>query len=416
MVDYFVPLSRTNYYILPSTTHNVFGGGRQQQQLSAAAASNNDSSGYLSNVGQSHNTIQHEDGPLNLSLTHQVNKPCMATATAAHPQPPPPSFADSPPSAAAARFSATLPLHNTGVGVKVEGRPDQVTTTILQPNLHHPFASLDGEPGELGGLVIVSDLDCAIGKEEVVEAVDYNEVCVKEEECVGDSCIDTLPPQPLEMGQVKVEVDEKNQPLAGTNRVEQHLVLVEEEEDEEYACELRRNRILTMKFNNLNAKVAKIRALIQARAKSEASEVLLVAKTDTEAEVEIRSEGEHETELAAVPAAAKRSRNHSWPQMTTSSAAACASSAQRKKEQNKLASKRFRERKKMELAQAQMDITELEVRNSLLATKANSMQAEADNLKKILLDLKLIQVVEDPSAGYSSIVKVEPGARNATQN
>jgi len=60
----------------------------------------------------------------------------------------------------------------------------------------------------------------------------------------------------------------------------------------------------------------------------------------------------------------------------------------------------------MELTQARMDITELEVRNCLLTSKANSIQAEADNLRKILLDLQLIKVVELPS-GHSTIVKIE---------
>jgi len=247
------------------------------------------------------------------------------------------------------------------------------TSIICNPEtMHVPppgFLSVDGE---LGNVFIVSDLDCAIAKEEVVEAVDHQEE-------VYDA-----------LQHMKVEEEDNDDESS----------ISDSEEYSEYDNEVSRNLFLKSKFNDLSNKVAKIRDLIQTQARNEKSKIVVVPiKTEAETEVEIRSEGELEHGEVLVPGI-KRSRNHSWPQMTA------ISSNQRKKEQNKLASKRFRERKKMELTQARMDITELEVRNCLLTSKANSIQAEADNLRKILLDLQLIKVVELPS-GHSTIVKIE---------
>ena len=95
--------------------------------------------------------------------------------------------------------------------------------------------------------------------------------------------------------------------------------------------------------------------------------------------------------------ATKRSRYNSWPQMSTMT------SSQRKKEQNKLASKRFRERKKLEMERAKTEIAELEVRNDLLRKKESCMQAEIENLKKVLLELNLIKIVQLPT-GVTTIV------------
>eukprot|EP00088_Acartia_fossae_P003762 TRINITY_DN11605_c0_g1_i1.p1 TRINITY_DN11605_c0_g1~~TRINITY_DN11605_c0_g1_i1.p1 ORF type:complete len:469 (+),score=141.21 TRINITY_DN11605_c0_g1_i1:130-1536(+) len=95
--------------------------------------------------------------------------------------------------------------------------------------------------------------------------------------------------------------------------------------------------------------------------------------------------------------ATKRSRYNSWPQMSTMT------SSQRKKEQNKLASKRFRERKKLEMERAKTEIAELEVRNDLLRKKETCMQAEIENLKKVLLELNLIKIVQLPT-GMTTIV------------
>ena len=76
---------------------------------------------------------------------------------------------------------------------------------------------------------------------------------------------------------------------------------------------------------------------------------------------------------------------------------------QRKKEQNKLASKRFRERKKLEMERAKTEIAELEVRNDLLRKKESCMLAEIENLKKVLLELNLIKIVQLPT-GVTTIV------------
>jgi hypothetical protein len=117
-----------------------------------------------------------------------------------------------------------------------------------------------------------------------------------------------------------------------------------------------------------------------------------------ESELEIKSESELETaELAPGIRAIKRSRNQSWPQMLDSNA--------RKKEQNKMASKRFRERKKQELEKAKVEIQELEARNDLLRHQADKMQQEADNLKQVLVRLKLIRIMEYAS-GNSTIQRI----------
>ena len=115
-------------------------------------------------------------------------------------------------------------------------------------------------------------------------------------------------------------------------------------------------------------------------------------------ELEIKSEGELDSaDFLPGARAMKRSRNQSWPQMLDSNA--------RKKEQNKMASKRFRERKKQELEKARLEIQALETRNQLLRHQADRMQQEADNLKQVLLRLKLIKIMEYAS-GSSTIHRI----------
>lgn len=212
--------------------------------------------------------------------------------------------------------------------------------------------------GELGNMFIVSDLECAIAQEEIVEAE------VKQEE-------------PEESGEE--DLDE------------------EQDEEEELAQEYSRNIALKSKYEELSTKVAKIREILDMEARKERTETVFTPNMETE--VEVKSEGELDYgEVSTVPPL-KRCRNHSWPQMST------INSNQRKKEQNKMASKRFRERKKMELARAKSDISELEARNSRLRSRVDSMQYKADNLKKILLQLRLIKIVDLPS-GQSTIVKI----------
>jgi len=218
---------------------------------------------------------------------------------------------------------------------------------------------------ELGQVFIVSDLDCAIAQEEVVEAVDIS---------------------PVVIGPIKDEA------LACASSVSNF-------EAEELDRETTRNAFLKSKLLQLSEKVDKMREILDSEIEKQknniAAAVILVPKNETE--TEIKSEYEFESG-GMLTNPQKRSRNHSWPQMST------ITSNQRKKEQNKLASKRFRERKKLELAQARQDISDLEVRNDLLRAKADSMQTEADNLKKNLLELKLIKIVDLPS-GQSSLVK-----------
>jgi hypothetical protein len=128
------------------------------------------------------------------------------------------------------------------------------------------------------------------------------------------------------------------------------------------------------------------------------SRVSMYTVTTTESELEIKSEGELDSvEMVPGLRAIKRSRNQSWPQMVDSSA--------RKKEQNKMASKRFRERKKQELEKAKLEIQELEAKNELLRHQADRMQLEADSLKQVLVRLKLIRILEYAS-GDSTIQRI----------
>jgi len=202
---------------------------------------------------------------------------------------------------------------------------------------------------QFGNLVIVSDLQVA--KEEVVEAVSNSE-----------------------------DTDEYS--------------LLLQEHDEQLATQKSRNIVLKSKHDELVQKIAKIRSILNSEARRERSDA--AGKAD-EVEVEVKSEGEMDT--GDTLPALKRSRNHSWPQMAT------ISSNQRKKEQNKLASKRFRERKKLELAKATGDISALESRNTLLKQKVAEMESEANQIKKILVKLNLIKVIDLPT-GQSTIVKI----------
>eukprot|EP00088_Acartia_fossae_P047429 TRINITY_DN51410_c0_g1_i1.p1 TRINITY_DN51410_c0_g1~~TRINITY_DN51410_c0_g1_i1.p1 ORF type:complete len:276 (+),score=43.65 TRINITY_DN51410_c0_g1_i1:8-835(+) len=209
-------------------------------------------------------------------------------------------------------------------------------------------------------LVIVSDLDCAIAQEEVVEAVEDAQLAESESD-----------------GEEEVE-----------------LVKAEEALTQEYS----KNIQLKTEHDKLSRQIAKIREILDREVRRERTEN---QPECVDHEVEVKSEGEMDTGSEMTPAirfpATKRSRNHSWPQMSAIN--------QRKKEQNKMASKRFRERKKLELARAQQSITELESKNNMLRTRVDSMQSKADILKKILQKLQLIKIYDLPT-GQSTIVKV----------
>ena len=216
--------------------------------------------------------------------------------------------------------------------------------------------------GELGNVFIVSDLDYAIAQEEIVEAVEVYE---------DEDVLFTSEPDSEE----------------------------DEGEAEELKRESLRNLKLKSEFESLSSKVAKIRELLDSEARKERIEtVVVIPKTEIEAEIEIKSEGELEN-IESSSIGIKRSRNLSWPQMST------ITSNQRKKEQNKMASKRFRERKKMELNRAKQDILELESKNVLLRRKMTSMTEESEHIKKVLLQLRLIKITDLPS-GKTSIIKM----------
>lgn len=120
---------------------------------------------------------------------------------------------------------------------------------------------------------------------------------------------------------------------------------------------------------------------------------------ETASSINTTREDQDESPAAAV-ASAKRLRYHSWPQMATMT------SSQRKKEQNKLASKRFRERKKQQMEHARIEIAELEVRNDLLRKKEEYMRSELENLRRVLLERNLIKIVQLPDGQTQVIATV----------
>lgn len=246
---------------------------------------------------------------------------------------------------------------------------------------------------ELGSLFIVpvSDLGAHIAQEEIVES-----------EVMADG----------------EENDTDEEDSSSSSQEE------EEEEDDilqhAFNHETSRNTHLRAKVTDLTKKITRIRAMLEAAAQTEkntgttdqqavicpppqssahsVSSRVSVFTVTAESDLEIKSEGELDSaEMVPGLRAMKRSRNQSWPQMLDSNA--------RKKEQNKMASKRFRERKKQELEKARQEILELEAKNELLRHKADKMQREADCLKEILVRLKLIRIVEYAS-GNSTIQRI----------
>jgi len=230
-----------------------------------------------------------------------------------------------------------------------------VEEVVTQPPVEPD--SFVGQPsvGDLGNVVILSDLDCAVAQEEIVIAEE--DVYTAEEE--ADDSVD--------LGHAEILLTQ----------------------------EMARNNLLKAKEESLCKQIAAVRQLLTVEAQKEKD-----AGGYPEPDIEVKSEGESEgADRPTEVSASKRSRNHSWPQMTATT------SNQRKKEQNKMASKRFRERKKQELLRAKQEIVELEGRNSQLKIKVEAMQTEADAFKKILLRLKLIRIVDLPT-GQSTIVRI----------
>jgi len=232
-----------------------------------------------------------------------------------------------------------------------------VEEVVTQPFVGEESFIAQPSDGDLGNVVILSDLDCAVAQEEVVIAEE--DVYTAEE---GDEAADSV-----DLGHAEILLTQ----------------------------ETARNTLLKAKEESLYKQIAAVRQLLTAEAQKEKD-----AGGYPEPDLDVKSEGESEgADRPTDVSASKRSRNHSWPQMTATT------SNQRKKEQNKMASKRFRERKKQELLRAKQEIVELEGRNSQLKIKVEAMQSEADAFKKILLRLKLIRIVDLPT-GQSTIVKI----------
>jgi len=279
--------------------------------------------------------------------------------------------------------------------------------------IHQETAEVPSQ--EFGNLLIVSNIHSDVVQEEIVETHEY--VTAEEErvEFVFDTEADAA---------CGIRIDDKKGNYANFNDATDKIEAEETKYVNDLMLEESRNTILKTKYNNLLEQVERLREYLDNEAKKERSgrmqssdntpQVKIVQTSQitipysdsgmefsnmtknlssSSSEFDIKSEGD-ETESAQP--ATKRSRYNSWPQMST------LSSSQRKKEQNKLASKRFRERKKQEMERAKTEIMELEVRNDLLRKQETCILSEIDNVKKFLLDVNLIKVVHLPS-GHTKI-------------
>jgi len=270
---------------------------------------------------------------------------------------------------------------------------------------------------EFGNLLIVSNINSDVVQEEVVETHEFLNTPQVTVDNKVDLVFDTKPNASFEIecreGQGSGNADDAV--ILFCNSTEE----IEAEESKyvnDLMLEESRNTILKTKYNSLLEQVERLREYLDNEAKKERSVrmgYLENMEQRTSSETTIRNcsvsslpkassylsscssdfdnKSEGDVSESNQSSESKRSRYNSWPQMST------LSSSQRKKEQNKLASKRFRERKKQEMERAQTEIVELEVRNSLLRKQETCILSEIENLKKYMLDQNLIKIVDLPS-------------------
>jgi len=268
---------------------------------------------------------------------------------------------------------------------------------------------------EFGNLLIVSNINSDVVQEEVVETHEHlNTPQVLVDNNI-ELVIDTKPNSAFEIECREGQGNGDDDVILFCNSTEE-IVAEESKYVNDLIFEESRNTILKTKYNSLLEQVKRLREYLDNEAKKERSLQMgdiENKKQQTSSETTTRicpvsslpkvsshlsssssdfdNKSEGDVSESNQSSENKRSRYNSWPQMST------LSSSQRKKEQNKLASKRFRERKKQEMERAQTEIMELEVRNSLLRKQETCILSEIENLKKYMLDQNLIKIVDLPS-------------------
>jgi len=150
--------------------------------------------------------------------------------------------------------------------------------------------------------------------------------------------------------------------------------------DQEYEQLMTKNRKLKEQLTNLTQQVAYTRNMIDLS--------VAATKQQLKMEMDLQHQGDSFSECASAPQMSdftpvKRPRNNSWPQTRVVS-------NEKKKEQNKLASKRFRERKKQQMEQVKEEEGLLELRNKELKDKQREMETTILSLKHLLAKRKLI--------------------------
>lgn len=150
--------------------------------------------------------------------------------------------------------------------------------------------------------------------------------------------------------------------------------------DQEYDKLMTKNKKLKEQLNNLTETVAYTRNMIDLS--------VAATKQQLKNEMDLQQQSDTQSECSAAPLMSdftpvKRPRNNSWPQTRVLS-------NEKKKEQNKLASKRFRERKKQQIEQVRDEEKLLEIRNKNLKDKQREMETNIFALKHLLTKKKLI--------------------------
>lgn len=152
---------------------------------------------------------------------------------------------------------------------------------------------------------------------------------------------------------------------------------VSEMADQEYEQLEEKNKKLKEQLDSITQEIAYTRNMIE----------LSVAATKQQMMIK-QEQMETRSECVAAPLLSdftptKRPRNNSWPQTNNSNMAGLAGH-ERKKEQNKLASKRFRERKKQQMEQAKEHEKLLKFQNKKLKGKVTEIENNIQAMKILL--------------------------------
>jgi len=363
MVDYCMPINNGQIFVIPSLFH--------QQEKPASV----------------HRTEHYEGLPLNLSIKNKADT------------------------------SGRRRLHFNPIDHEYSRQHYADENSSNQTNQNNIIiqetAAAHGQ--EFGNLLIVSDINSDdVVQEEVVETQEHlntPQVLVDNNELE----IDTKPNASFEI-ECRDGLGNGDDDVILVCNPTEEIVVEESKYVNDLIFEESRNTILKTKYNSLLEQVKRLREYLDNEAKKErsvrmgdienkqqqtpsetttricpVSSLPKVSSHLSSCSSDFDNKSEGDVSESNQSSENKRSRYNSWPQMST------LSSSQRKKEQNKLASKRFRERKKQEMERAQTEIMELEVRNSLLRKQETCILSEIENLKKYMLDQNLIKIVDLPS-------------------